>query len=222
MRFIAMMCVLTVGTYVLAADTVPSIGFSEEIKDVDCIVDSYNYILLQLYLSEGKIDPMFKINMKHIKEYEWRVLIGGYVNPCLRCDPSRQVSEIASTIKSTRVHLLPIVVMGKDWSNNRAANIAFLRKFIGELFKAVLRPIILTNEAEWSRIIGKDFQEFSSYPLWYVSHDKNPGKDDFKPFAGWNIPLGKEYDEGVICDLHVTKNSIFGQHETQLLKLWGF
>ena len=190
------------------AQTVPFVNLWEEIKDPKCLVDAYKVFALRVYLGVGKVDPNLAKNVLKLQPYMSQIKqVGGYINPCVKCDPVKQVAEIVPVLQKNGLHMTAIFVNGEEWSAKVETNRNFLRAFIKEYLKAGILFAIATNEHSWTHIMGPDFTEFSQYALWLIHHDKDPENKGFKPFAGWSRLMAKQYDTKKVCGIEVDLNS---------------
>lgn len=191
----------------------PTVDFNDELKDAKCFVDTYTYLVMRIYNGSSGVDTNFLKSVKNLKTFQWRAMIRAYIVPCPSCDAAKQAAEIGATINGSGYWTMrsAVSVMGKEWSNNKAKNVVFLRKLLEELTKqTVWTPAIVTNEREWSRIMGSSVTEFSrENGLWYVKHDGIAERKGFKAFGGWTRPIGKQYGSGTVCGLKVNLDSIF-------------
>ena len=93
-----------------------------------------------------------------------------------------------------------------DWYDNVTKN----REFFHELINADFGAFgigIYTSKHNWSTLMGLDYIEGSSFPLWYAHYDQQPSFDDFEPFAEWSEPLLKQFSgDQMICGAGVDLN----------------
>jgi len=202
---VLILCVLLVWA---SAVTSPFIDMWELIKDAKCLTDTYKTIALRIYQTVGKIEPNFAKNIELLKEYRAKVYVGAYINPCFSCDAVKQAVEIATALKEVKIDMASIDVEG-TWNNERAKNVAFLKTLTAELTKLGIKYAIITGERNWERIMGRDCNEFSTYPLWYINHDNDPELRRFRPFGGWTTAtvMAKQYAAGEVCGNSVNKDS---------------
>lgn len=187
MRIFAILLLLAVAF----AATVPFIDMWEEIDDADCHLKEVKHICLRVYQSVGKIEPNFAKNIVHLKGKN--ATISAYMVPAQKVDVAKQVAEIIAAIKDVKLDYFWVAIEGRDWSQNREENAAFVTKLLAELSKSKLKIGIQTDLMSWFRIMGRGASGFSKYPLWHVRHDNNPEDPSFRPFGGWNNPKAKQY-----------------------------
>lgn len=189
------------------AKTYPFIDISEKITDADCLTKAYQVIAMRAWQSVGKMDPNWAKNLEILQKYRDHIFLGGYVVPCSHCDPVKQVVEIAAAFKAAKIDTASISVMGDEWDEDKAKNKAFLKAFVTEYKKLGLYFAIITDEANWNRIMGAECNEYSATWLWWVHLDKDPESSKFKKFGGWTQPYAKRYDRAQLCGMHVAKDS---------------
>jgi len=192
---------------VVVSATAPFIDSWGLIKDAKCINDNTKSISLLVYLPTGKVSENFTKNAELLKPYRPALEVGGFIMPCVKCEIVKQVADIVDALKKANIVLASIAIFGREWSNDKAKNIDFIKKFVAEYTKSGIHFAFLTSEEEWARVVGLAFTEMSKFPLWWVRHDKDPEAKNFKPFAGWTKPLAKQYDSGEVCGMRVGKDS---------------
>ena len=191
------------------AATTPFIDMWEEIKDAACLFKDNKLVNLRVMTDVGKVDPNFAKNLAIIKKNVTDVKVGAYMVPSPKHNATKQVEQIVHALKGTEIKMVSIDVEGHKWNKEPEKNVEFLKLLIAEFNKVNIKPAIMTKPNDWTRILGKTFEELSALPLWWVHHDKDPEAKKFKPFGGWKAPAAKQYDAVTLCDNKVNKNSMY-------------
>jgi len=198
---VLILCLLVVCAFSLT----PSMDIWEEIDDINCTLKSYTNMVFRVYQSVGKVEPNFAKNAKYVKDSKAVVSLSAYIVPCITCNITKQVEEIAAAIKDVKLVMLWIVVQGA-WSHDRNVNVQFLQSFVDEV-KKLGEVGIQTDIMSWMRNMGRDHSNFSSLKLWYVLHDKRPD-GGFMPFGGWRHAYAKQYETAELCGDTINHDSI--------------
>jgi hypothetical protein len=73
-------------------------------------------------------------------------------------------------------------------------NAQFISDLISGAKSAGAEVGIYTNENEWVAVVN-GVKDFPDLPLWYAHYDGRPSFDDWRPFAGWEKPHMKQYND---------------------------
>ena len=168
------------------------------ISDFQCFKDKlYAIAFVRGYLSTGKIDPYLISNLKGASILEYRPYV--YMNPCLKCKMSlvEQVNTLMDTIVDMKYDSVIFKVKLSDhWPNDPASNCKNIKLALNEIKKTEKIYTVQSDINDWNLIMGKDCKVSSDYrnDLFWDKHDKQKNFKGFKPFAGYNIAITKEYD----------------------------
>jgi len=194
---------------IAVATTVPFVDIKEELKDAECIRNSYTKICVRGFLSMGKVDPYVVKSLAAADKAGIEADV--YMIPCFYCnDPEKQALTMMTALKDSKFKMLWVTVEG-TWSSDLARNRQFLVNLTMSLEKNGAKNLgIFTFQPTWERIFGKDYSDFSNKPLWYIRWNENPNDNDFVPFGGWKKPAAKQYDtENEECAMTVDNDSSF-------------
>ena len=139
-----------------------------------CALPIYKRICFRVLQSTGILDPHFPKNIAHIKKANLinNVTLDVYAIPSIKVNVTKQVTIVKDAIKGLKIGYLWIQVEnGALWNSDHAANQALLKALAGGFAKLGPKVGIQTNEQNWHRIMGREFSEYSNYPLWYVRAD---------------------------------------------------
>jgi hypothetical protein len=177
---------------IMVADT------SELLDSIDCFTNNgYGELLFRGLMKNGVPDPNAKQNLIVATDIDCTV----YLQPCFKCgNPRKQIQDTCEAIDGTGFVYRPYIVVEdpQDWSSDTAANRAFLEEIADEVVKqrnCFDNQRFRSTKFDWEKILGQDYIKWASKYLWYVSTDKKPDFNDFKPFGGWRSPLIKQYDQ---------------------------
>ncbi|XP_065831623.1 probable GH family 25 lysozyme 2 [Oscarella lobularis] len=170
--------------------------------------NGYSYAIVRAHYSGGGVDK----NAAPTIANAWAggmSHVDAYLFPCYRCgDPAGQVSQTVDYLKEqgTRYGTLWLDIERNDWSSDKSLN----QKFFKTMFDTARfhkATGVYTSQYQWGEIMGNDYTEGHSAPLWYPHYDNNPSFSDFEPFGGWSKPAIKQYDgNAFVCGAGIDKN----------------
>lgn len=169
--------------------------------DDDCLQSlkdkGVSLIIPRCYSSIGMPDAHCAENLDTILAADMQADVYLYPSP-VSTTPEDQVAATISTVGDRKVGKYWVIVDNYQWKD-KTYNRNFLKKMMDELKKKGKAAGIYTNEFLWEMLMGCDWTEMSSYPLWFTRNDGKSVCTPFKPFAGWKAPYMKQYANSEAC-----------------------
>ncbi|MDR3430975.1 MAG: hypothetical protein P4L95_03550 [Rouxiella aceris] len=165
---------------------------SEKIIDAECIRHLYTSVVVRSYLSSGMVDPDYVGNTKHLHDHlvEW----WPYMNPCFKCgNPEAQFKKLIAATTIPHKVILIYIMVDQGWGSDVEKNREFLTTLTSMMQESKYLPLIVTNKYNYEKIMGEDWSDLCSLPLYYQSLNGKDNCDDFVPFCGWYQAIGKIY-----------------------------
>ena len=161
--------------------------------DCKCLKEKgQNFFIPRCYQSGGRVDPNCAENLDHAKAAGLHTDL--YIFPCFSCgNPAKQVADTIAAVGARPVGYYWVDIEKYQWSPDKAKNREFLKEMVAAIKAKGKSPAIYSNYYMWQEVVGLDWAEFSSLPLWYALYDKVDTCSNYKPFGGWKSPKYKQY-----------------------------
>jgi len=92
---------------------------------------------------------------------------------------------------------------GAGWGPDPDANHAWLVEGVNEAVRQIGADRVGIYSSAWGWVPMGNYGDLSAYPLWWARYDNDPSFDDFTPFANWQQPAMKQYnDTTTVCGLY--------------------
>ena len=189
-----------------------------------CIKDmGYPRIIIRAYRNDNTVDSACPHTIYNARTAGMAVT-DIYMFPCPHCSsPEDQVSSMLRYLLSYNIsftgqgiqlsHLwldIEDTANHDYWGSDSRSN----ADWMSELYSAASNAIgaekvgIYSSIYMWETIFAdSSFDCCSHAKLWYADYDGGPSFSDFRPFAGWRTPFGKQFSgTGGLCTASVDKS----------------
>uniref|UniRef100_A0A914VAX3 Lysozyme n=1 Tax=Plectus sambesii TaxID=2011161 RepID=A0A914VAX3_9BILA len=137
-------------------------------------------------------------NIKAGRAAGWRD-VDGYFWPCTWANCTDVKTQMKTTVEALNKAGAVIgtmwldIEMDPEWSSDLNVNRQVVRDLVQQAQAMNVTVGIYTNNNSWGTIVGIDWAEFSSLPLWWPRYNDEQNFDTFIPFGGWTLPVMHQY-----------------------------
>ncbi|CAJ0583131.1 unnamed protein product, partial [Mesorhabditis spiculigera] len=155
-----------------------------------CLANNgYSFFIARVWESVGNFDTTGIQNIKNARAAGWND-VDGYIFPCLRSGCAPPANQIEATVNKLNAEgaqfgMLWLDLERFEWPADRNANRNYISALGNQLDAMHINWGIYTNYNNWEAIVGADWAQWSSKPLWWATYDGRKDMADFKPFGGW-------------------------------------
>ncbi|CAJ0935189.1 unnamed protein product, partial [Mesorhabditis belari] len=160
------------------------------VSGFQCLANSgYHFFIARVWTSTGNYDNTGIQNIKNAKAAGW-AYADGYIFPCLKSSCAAPESQVEATVNKLKSEgaaygMLWLDIERLEWPADTTHNRNFINAMANKLNSMGVNWGIYTNYNNWAAIVGADWTQWSSKPLWWATYDGKKDNSDFKPFGGW-------------------------------------
>ncbi|ELP88332.1 lysozyme, putative [Entamoeba invadens IP1] len=182
---------------------------SISVSSIQCLrnLGFNSFFIFRAWRSLGSWDPnAYQINMNAVSAGFDPKVIDAYFYPCVSCgDAAGQVSSFWSNVvsKGMKFERVWFDIEG-TWTGSYSSNKNFFLALISQQQAIGFKAGIYSSYYQWEDIfsLSYNWNEASSYPLWYAHYDSSASFSDFKAFGGWSSPYMKQYNGDMTACSH--------------------
>uniref|UniRef100_A0A914WP51 Lysozyme n=1 Tax=Plectus sambesii TaxID=2011161 RepID=A0A914WP51_9BILA len=158
----------------------------------------YSFYVTRVYSETGHVDLNGVNNVKAGRAAGWRD-VDGYIYPSRRAGSPSATQQMKDTIDTLNSQGAVIGMIWLDierdpeWSSDLGVNQQVIRDLVKQAEAMGKKVGIYTNNNNWAAIVGINWSEFSSLPLWWANYNGQQNYDGFVPFGGWTRPAIHQY-----------------------------
>ncbi|XP_065846642.1 probable GH family 25 lysozyme 5 isoform X2 [Oscarella lobularis] len=179
--------------------------------------EGYSFAIVRAHRSTGELDESARGTLENAQAAGMSD-VDVYLFPCYCCgNPAEQVSKTVNSLKNLHYRTLWLDIEDNRtspnisewyWPDSKEEHQEFFKTMF-DTAKIHKDTGVYASKYYWEEIMGNDYEEGKSVPLWYPRYKNNdPSFDDFEKFGGWEEATIKQYHPNVmVCGVNVNENT---------------